>query len=85
VSDETKTIVIEPFFRTREESRRMAGLQTLPERRKFPDAFALVGCVRCGTKQRPHRACGFCEPCYQWYAAVLKKVIRARERDRDER
>jgi len=74
-------MLIEPFFRNREEAIRIKRLQTQTERWKFSDAFALVGCVRCGTKQRPHHACGFCAACYRWYSNVLQKVLRARQRE----
>lgn len=79
----SEEILFEPFFRTREEAVRIRRLQTRAERRKFADAFAMVGCIRCGTTQRPHVACGFCQACYVWYGNVLQRALRARQQDGD--
>ena len=70
-------MLFEPFFRSRQESVRIQRTQSLAERRKFAVAFRMFGCVRCGTNKRPHAACGFCAPCYQWYRGALNKALRA--------
>jgi hypothetical protein len=75
---ESKVDLLEPFFHSREENLRIRRSQSQAERAKFADAFAIVGCIRCGTKDRPHAACGFCASCYTWYAHVLRKVVLAR-------
>jgi hypothetical protein len=72
-------MLFEPFFRTRSESVRIQRLQTQVERRKFGDAFTLVGCLRCESKQRPHWACGLCCVCYAWYRNVLRTAVRMRK------
>jgi hypothetical protein len=77
--DSTETpMLLEPFFRKRSETIRIQRLQTLAERRKFSDAFALVGCLRCQSKVRAHGACGLCTVCYRWYKNILQRVLRAR-------
>jgi len=73
-------MLFEPFFRSRSESVRIQRLQTHAERRKFADAFALEGCLRCQTKSRPHCACGLCTVCHRWYKNVLQKVLLARQK-----
>ncbi len=70
--------LLEPFFRSREEADTIRRTQSMAERSKFADAFALVGCVRCQSKDRLHAACGFCETCYAWYTNVLKRVVKNR-------
>lgn len=74
-------VLMEPFFRNREAAFQIKRMQTRAERMKFADAFTEVGCVRCGTKERPHYGCGFCNLCYKWYANILQRVMRARQRD----
>lgn len=76
----SEVALLEPFFHSREENLRIRHSQSQAERAKFADAFAIVGCIRCGTKERPHCACGFCNSCYAWYAHVLRKVVRARQK-----
>lgn len=77
---EVKPELLEPFFRSRAEANRIRQTQTSAERRKFADAFALVGCVRCQSKDRPHQGCGFCTTCYRWYTNVLRGVLLARKK-----
>jgi hypothetical protein len=72
-------MLLEPFFRKRSEAIRIQRLQTLAERRKFADAFALVGCLRCQSKERAHGGCGLCTVCYRWYKNILQRVLRARK------
>ena len=69
-------ILIEPFFRSRQESVRIQRTQTVAERRKFAVAYRLEGCVHCGTKERPHCALCFCAPCYQWFRKLQNKALR---------
>lgn len=80
-----EAMLFEPFFRRRSESLRIQRNQTVAERRKFAVAFAKVGCLRCQTKDRPHRANGLCTVCHRWYARVLQvslSELRAGEFDR---
>lgn len=76
--------LLEPFFRKREDAQRTRKLQSPAERLKFADAFALVGCLRCQSKNRLHAGCGLCESCYQWYTNVLCKVVRDRQKGETE-
>jgi hypothetical protein len=74
-------MILEPFFRKREDTFRIQRLQTKAERKKFAKAFEAVGCVRCQTTSRAHQACGFCTVCYRWYKNVLNNAVRSLQND----
>jgi hypothetical protein len=77
-------LLLEPFFRTRAEAIQIQRLKTFPERKAVADAYAEIGCLRCQTKKRPHSASGLCTACRRWYANVLQRKIRARQRGETE-
>lgn len=72
-------ILLEPWFRNRQETTAMKRLQTFAERQKFADFFLAHGCVRCETKDKPHGGEGFCITCHGWFSAQLQRAMRARK------
>jgi len=72
-------MLLEPWFRNRQETVAIKRLQTLPERQKFADFFELNGCLRCATKDKPHCGQGFCASCHQWFSKQLERAMRARQ------
>lgn len=71
-------MLFEPAFRSRQESLRIQRQQSVVERHKFSDTFNRLGCLRCGTKERPHQGHGLCTACHRWYANELEKSMRLR-------
>jgi|SRR6185437_651305 len=71
--------LLEPWFRNRAETVASKRLQTYAARQKFADFFEILGCVRCGTKNKPHRGEGFCASCHAWFSTQLQRAIRARQ------
>lgn len=77
--ENSSALLLEPWFRSRAEAIEIRRLQTLHERRKFAEFFARFGCIRCGTKTKPHNSSGFCASCYGWVTQGLRKVTHAHE------
>lgn len=73
-------LLLEPWFRNRQETVALKRLQAFPERQKFADFFELNGCVRCATKNKPHCGQGLCVSCYHWFSRQLQRAMRARRR-----
>jgi|SRR6185437_13386119 len=71
--------LLEPWFRNRAETVALKRLQTYAEREKFADFFEQHGCLRCTTKNKPHRGEGLCFSCYAWFATQLQRAMRARQ------
>ena len=72
--------LLEPWFRSREEAVAIRRLQTLGERGKFADFFALNGCLRCGARDKRHFSQALCSDCHSWILQKLQQAMRARER-----
>jgi len=70
--------LLEPWFRNRAETVAIKKSQTYAERQKFADFFELNGCVRCATKNKPHRGEGFCVSCHEWFHSQLQRAMQAR-------
>lgn len=72
--------IIEPWFRSRSESLAIKRTQNLAERQKFACFFAINGCLRCGTREKPHCGEGLCSACHPWFTAKLRQAIQAKLR-----
>jgi len=73
-------LLLEPWFRNRQETLALKRLQTLQERQKFADFFEQSGCLRCATKNKPHQGQGLCTSCHNWFRSQLERAMRARLR-----
>lgn len=73
-------MLIEPWFRTRQETVALKRLQTFAERQKFADFYEIFGCLRCATKNRPHAGEGLCDGCHSWFGKQLQRAMKARQR-----
>ena len=78
-SEPSDALLLEPWFRNRQETTALKRLQTFAERQKFADFFELNGCVRCAKKSGPHRGEGFCVSCHDWFRNQLQRAMRARQ------
>ncbi len=67
---------LDPFFRTRGESKAIRRGLTISQRKRWASYFERFGCHACGGKAR-HAGCGFCSTCY----ARVRKGIQAVEDD----
>lgn len=76
--DSDDSQLLEPWFRSRQESEAIKRGQTLIERRKFADFFTMHGCLRCQTKERPHGGEALCAVCHAWFASQLNRVMHLR-------
>ena len=72
--------LLEPWFRTRQESLKIKRTQTVPEQRKWSVYYERWGCVCCKKKQLPHRALGFCLTCYLRVSQRIKEILKETER-----
>ena len=72
--------LLEPWFRSRQESLEIKRTQTVPEQRKWSVYYERWGCVCCTKNKTPHRALGFCLTCYLRVAQRIKEILKERER-----
>ena len=72
--------LLEPWFRTRQESLKIKRTQTVPEQRKWSVYYERWGCVCCKKKQLPHRALGFCLTCYLRVSQRIKEILKEAKR-----
>ena len=78
-SNVSDALLLEPWFRNRQETTALKRLQTFPERQKFADFFELNGCLRCAAKDKPHCGQGLCASCHDWFSDHLQRAMRARQ------
>jgi hypothetical protein len=57
-------LTLEPFFRSKEETRLIELLRSVPSRRKYAVYFERHGCYKCGRRDLPHVAHAHCWKCY---------------------
>ncbi len=67
---------LQPWFRSKKKAIEIRRQQTPPETRKWATYFQQWGCIRCGKRELPHCALGFCQPCYQTVDFRLKAVLK---------
>ena len=72
--------LLEPWFRSRQESFEIRRTKTMPELRKWPSYYATWGCLCCKKKKTPHRALGFCLTCYLRVSQRIKEILKEAER-----
>ena len=72
--------LLEPWFRSRQESLEIKRTQTVPAQRKWSVYYERWGCVCCKKKQLPHRALGFCQTCYLRVSHRIKEILQDAER-----
>jgi len=74
--------LFEPHFQERRVSFELRRLMTVPELKKWSRYYDRWGCLRCGTKRRPHASHGYCQPCKSciWYR--LKTILKELSRER---
>ncbi len=68
--------VLEPWFRSRQESNKIRRTKTVPELRKWGVYFGIYGCLVCGTNKRIHVGLGFCSPCHATVVRRLKEILK---------
>lgn len=69
-------LLMRPFFEaSKRVSTELRNLQTMPERRKWPNYFARYGCVICETREVPHCALGMCTTCHVRITARLRSIL----------
>ena len=73
--------LLEPWFRSRQESFEIRRTKTMPELRKWPSYYATWGCLYCKKKKTPHRALGFCLTCYLRVSQRIKEILKETERN----
>ena len=76
VADTPDTRLFQPWFRSKKKAVEIRRQQTPPETRKWATYFQQWGCIRCGKRELPHCALGFCQPCYQTVDSRLKAVLK---------
>jgi ribosomal protein L40E len=65
-------LTLEPFFRSREETKLIRLLQSVAAVRKYAVVFEKHGCIRCGNRVLPHASCSMCAKCRRWFYNELK-------------
>ena len=73
--------LLEPWFRSRQESLEIKRTQTVPEQRKWSVYYERWGCVSCTKNKTPHRALGFCLTCYLRVSQRIKEILKETERN----
>lgn len=68
--------LLQPWFRSREESHAIKRAQTVPEQQKWSNYFADWGCIICGTTVRAHDSCGMCGSCRGRTVARIESTLR---------
>ena len=71
--------LLEPWFRSRQESLEIKRTQTVPEQRKWSVYYERWGCVSCTKKKTPHKSLGFCQACYLRVSQRIKEILKERE------
>lgn len=75
ISGEPKPdLILEPFFRSAEETKLIRLLQSVASVRKFAVVFDRHGCLRCHSREFPHAGQGLCAKCRRWFAYEVKKA-----------
>lgn len=72
--------LLEPWFRSRQESNEIRRTKTMPELRKWPAYYDRWGCLCCKKKKTPHCALGFCQACYLRVSQRIKEILEDMER-----
>lgn len=67
---------LQPWFRSKKKAIEIRRTQTPLETKKWSLYFSEHGCIACGKRDRPHRALGFCQPCYNTIDFRLKGILK---------
>ena len=71
--------LLEPWFRSRQESIEIKRTQTVPEQRKWSVYYDRWGCVSCTKKKTPHKSLEFCQACYLRVSQRIKEILKDAE------
>ena len=76
-------LLMRPFFDSKRVSDELRKLQTMVERRKWPEYFKRHGCLICKAKKVPHLQVGMCLKCHTRTRRRLEAIIAEDERNQE--
>jgi hypothetical protein len=68
--------IIEPWFRSKAETKAIRARQSVPELRKWSRYFDRWGCLICGQKEFQHVGLGLCVRCHARIVSRLTAIVR---------